>query len=55
MREVFLQLATCLSREKTPKWNSGILELFSGFQSPEFQIPQGKILPIPESGFPHMR
>ena len=33
--------------------DSGFLELNSGFQSPGFQIPQVKILPDPESGFPY--
>ena len=32
-----------------------IPELYSGFQSPRFRIPQAKFFPIPESGFPYMR
>ena len=31
-----------------------ILELYSGFQSPRFQILQAKFPPILESGFPYM-
>ena len=33
------------------KWDSGFLKLYSGFQSPGFQIPQAK---SPESRFPFM-
>ena len=32
--------------------DSGFLELFSGFQSPGFQIPRIKIYQIPETGLP---
>ena len=35
-------------------WDSGFLELFSGFQGPGFRIPRAKISQIPESGFPYM-
>jgi len=34
--------------------DSGFLELFSGFQSPGFQIPQVKIYRIPETRKPLM-
>ena len=34
--------------------SSGLLELYSGFQSPGFRIPQAKILPIPKSRFPYL-
>ena len=35
-------------------WDSGFFELYSRFQSPEFQIPQAKISRIAESGFPYV-
>ena len=35
-------------------WDSGFLELHSGFQSPGFQISKAKISLIPESKFPYM-
>ena len=36
-------------------WDSGFLELYSGFQSPRPSIPKEKILfQIPESGYPYM-
>lgn len=31
------------------KWDSGFLELYSGFQSPGFRIPRAKTSPIPDS------
>ena len=31
-------------------WDSGFLELYSGYQSPGFQIPQAKISRIPSHG-----
>ena len=31
-------------------WDSGFLELFSGFQSPGFRIPQAKLSWIQDSG-----
>ena len=36
------------------QWHSGFLELYSGFQSPGFWIPQAKISWIRESGIPYM-
>ena len=36
------------------QWDSGFLELYSGFQSPGFWIPQAKISWIRESGIPYM-
>ena len=36
------------------QWDSGFLELYSGFQSPRFWIPQAKISWIRESGIPYM-
>jgi len=36
-------------------WDPGFLELFSGLQSPEFRIPQGKFSRIPKFEFPYMR
>lgn len=45
-------------------WDSKIVELYSGYQDPRFQIPQakvsgfrilqGKLFQIPESGFPYL-
>ena len=35
-------------------WDSGFLELYSGFQSPGSWIPQAKISWIRESGIPYM-
>ena len=47
------------------RWDSGFLELYSGFQSPGYGIPQenfprfqiqkAKLSWIPESGFPYIR
>ena len=39
--------------DSIPYWDSGFLEPYSGFQSPGFRIPQGKISRTPESGFPY--
>ena len=36
------------------QWDSGFLELFSGFQSPGFWYPLTRISPIPGSRFPYM-
>ena len=36
------------------QWDSGFLELYSGYQSPGFRIPLAKISRISESGFPYM-
>ena len=36
------------------QWDSRFLELYSGFQSPGFQIPQTKIYWISKSRFPNM-
>ena len=36
------------------KWDFGLLELHSRFQSPRFWIPRAKISRIPESVFPYM-
>ena len=35
-------------------WDSGLLELYFGFQNPGFRIPQAKISCILESGLPYM-
>ena len=35
------------------QWDSGFLELFSGFQSPGFWCPLARISPIPGSRFPY--
>ena len=36
-------------------WDSGFLELYSGFQSPRPSIPKEKnLFQIPESGYPYM-
>lgn len=35
--------------------DSGFLEMVSGFQSPEFQIPQEKFFQIAESGLTYIR
>jgi len=36
------------------EWDSGFLELYSGFQNPGLQIPPAKGTQIPESRFPFM-
>ena len=40
--------------DSSRKLDSGDPELFSGFQSPGFQIPRIKIYQIPETGLPLM-
>ena len=35
--------------DSNPLWNSGFLELYSGFQSPGFRIPQVKFSRFPDS------
>ena len=37
------------------QWDSGLLEMYSGFQSRGFQIPLANCSRILESGFPYMR
>ena len=40
--------------DSNSQWDSRFLQLYSGFQTPGFGIPQAKISWIPESGFPYM-
>ena len=58
IRDSSYWIAVFVSRTFIPvsnrQWDSDFLELYSGFQSPGFRIPQAKISLITESGFPYM-
>ena len=56
IRDSSYWIAVFVSRTFIPvsnrQWDSDFLELYSGFQSPGFRIPQAKFSLITESGFP---